>query len=108
MSRPFLVGEKVTAFGCDGIVIKTDCPKPLEIKVRFVVHEEDIFTAEGKAWLWSWEPSLKHLDPPAKKMVKKKMWVCATEGCPVDENGSLRWGLKITPVQVECEVESDD
>ena len=74
MNEPkFKVGDKVRAFGCDGVVtdIRLGYNYPVRVKYPHLDHEVS-FIMDGRAQLWHKEPSLVLIDRPKKK-VKRSM-----------------------------------
>lgn len=54
----FNLGDKVTAFGVTGIVVRINADKMFPILVQFDSSNSQLFTAEGRALRWHVEPSL--------------------------------------------------
>jgi len=104
MSRPFLVGDRVKAFGCEGVIVESiNNSSLMTMQVCADFEGQRLwFCGEGKFFDWNKEPSLVHLDPPAKKMVKKKMWTVCFEDRPSTEYWDK---TKMKYAQIEVEVE---
>ena len=65
----FKVGDKVRAFGVDGVVESIDTDFSYPVRVRHENGEYTCFTTEGNHFYWSKEPSLVLVERP-KKLVK--------------------------------------
>lgn len=65
----FKVGDKVRAFGVNGVVESIDTDYSYPVRVRHENGEYTCFTTEGNHFYWSKEPSLVLVERP-KKLVK--------------------------------------
>ena len=65
----FKVGDKVRAFGCEGVVRVVDKHGLYPIKVRFDKrNNDDCFLLDGSYYHWHKEPSLELIERPKKKV----------------------------------------
>ncbi len=65
----FKVGDKVRAFGVDGVVCSMDTDDSYPVRVEYENSMLNCFTTEGKQCDWHKEPSLVLVERP-KKLVK--------------------------------------
>ena len=71
----FKVGDKVRAFGVNGVVESIDTDLSYPVRVRHENGEYTCFTTEGNHFLWGKEPSLVLVERP-KKLVKLYQYAC--------------------------------
>lgn len=85
MSRPFKVGDKVKAFGVNGIVISVTEDSRYPVIVTYDNTIVDTFTVDGKLSLYHKLPSLKHRKFK-KNTVKEPrvVWIPITDLCYLD------------------------
>jgi hypothetical protein len=73
LSEGFKVGDKVRAFGCDGVVTSVNSSSAYPVHAEF--HEfRTCFTTDGRLNGWHKEPSLFLVERPIKK-IKKKFYI---------------------------------
>lgn len=76
----FQVGDKVSAFGVEGIVTRITDAAFFPIKVDFPDDINSSFTIDGRYLGWHKEPSLKLIERPKKKVKKYKVLFKGTVG----------------------------
>ena len=76
MSTQFEVGDKVRAFGVDGVVVQVDGDKP-SVRVKFHDDHHRWFNEDGKYQSWHKEPSI-ILVEKAKKEEPIIQWYSVT------------------------------
>lgn len=69
----FQVGDKVSAFGVEGVVTRITDVVLFPIKVDFPDNINTSFTIDGRYLGWHKEPSLKLIERPKKKVKKYKV-----------------------------------
>lgn len=95
----FQVGDKVRAFGCDGVVRCTKASySSYKVEVDFDNIKGICFTSDGRYMDWHKEPSLILIERPVKK-VKKSFWLWAykdeVSDTLMDETGKTPTGKTI-------------
>lgn len=76
METKFKVGDKVRAWGIDGVV-KPSYMNSSELLVAFDNNKYQYFDQEGKAQSWHKEPTLILVERPKKKIKKTlEVWGC--------------------------------